>query len=68
VLRRVPTVFAKLFSWLRLDIPKELVEQTEISRLAVDWCSPEAGAAPRAFGDAWLNIHAIRRALGGDAG
>ncbi len=49
-----PEVFVKLFSWLRLEIPEELVEKTEISNLALDWCSPEAGAAPRAFGNAWL--------------
>ncbi len=49
-----PEVFAKLFSWLRLEIPEKLVEETKISKLSADWCSPEAGAAPRAFGDAWL--------------
>jgi RES domain-containing protein len=49
-----PEVFAKLFSWLRLEIPDELVEETEISKLGADWCAPESGAGPQAFGNAWL--------------
>ncbi len=47
-------VFSKLFSWLRLEIPEELIEKTEISKLPADWCAPEAGSAPRAFGNSWL--------------
>lgn len=49
-----PDIFAKLFSWLPLEIPDELVEEAEISELPADWCLPEAGAATRAFGNAWL--------------
>lgn len=49
-----PGTFARLFSWLPLEIPERLIEQTDESRLAPGWCQRETNPISRAYGDVWL--------------
>lgn len=48
------SVFYRLFSWLRLEIPPTLVEPLDITALPHGWDSDETNATTRSIGDAWL--------------
>jgi RES domain-containing protein len=50
-----PETFARLFSWLPLEIPEGIVERLDISRLPAGWSNDEANMTSRAAGDAWLH-------------
>lgn len=50
-----PAAFAKLFSWVPLEIPEECVERLDLAKLTPGWSSDETNLSCRALGDAWLN-------------
>lgn len=47
-------VFYQLFSWLRIECPKEIVETRDVATLPTGWHSDETSAAARTVGDEWL--------------
>jgi RES domain-containing protein len=47
-------VFARLFSWVKLDIPENLVDWADLSTLPNNWSSDEGSLAARSLGDTWL--------------
>lgn len=49
-----PGVFARLFSWVEIDIPGDLVERLDDSRLPKGWCADETNMSSRATGDEWI--------------
>jgi RES domain-containing protein len=49
-----PEAFARLFSWFSAEIPDELVEVLEESKLPPGWCADETTAATQRIGDAWI--------------
>lgn len=42
------------FTLLSIDVPDRLIEWIDIQQLPADWAAPEAPAALRLFGDAWI--------------
>lgn len=49
-----PEVFARLFSWIPLEIPEDAIETLDESKLPTDWCADETSISSRSIGDAWL--------------
>ncbi|HEY1120069.1 MAG TPA: RES family NAD+ phosphorylase [Haloferula sp.] len=49
-----PEAFARLFSWFAVEIPDELIEVLEESKLPPGWCADETTAATQVIGDAWI--------------
>lgn len=49
-----PEAFARLFSWVPLEIPENAIERFDETRLPKGWCADETNAATRAIGDAWI--------------
>ena len=49
-----PDAFARLFSWIALEIPDDSVERLNPSILPADWSADEVNSASQATGDAWL--------------
>jgi len=49
-----PEVFARLFSWIPLEIPEDLIERTDVSKLAQGWGGLETNHTSRSHGDAWI--------------
>jgi len=49
-----PEAFARLFSWIPLEIPENLIEEIEREFLPYDWFGDESHASTQAVGDAWL--------------
>lgn len=49
-----PEAFARLFSWMPLEIPDDLVETLDSTNLATGWHDDETNSASRSTGDAWL--------------
>jgi len=49
-----PDVFGKLFSWVSLEIPPEILETLEPENLPAGWNADESSQISRAYGDAWL--------------
>ncbi len=47
-------VFNRLFSWLHLEFPSELIEPIDITTLPCGWQADETNAAARSVGDRWL--------------
>jgi RES domain-containing protein len=50
-----PEVFGKLFSWVSLEFPPDLVETLEPGGLPTGWNDDESSRNTRAIGDAWLS-------------
>ena len=48
-----PEVFARLFSWISLEIPEDSVERLDPAMLPADWLADETSASSRAIGDGW---------------
>ncbi len=55
-----PEAFARLFSWVKLEIPEDSIENLDETHLPSGWCAAETNATSRAIGDAW--IHSRRTA------
>lgn len=49
-----PEAFARLFSWVSLEIPEDVVERLDAAKLVVGWSDDEANLASRSVGDSWL--------------
>jgi RES domain-containing protein len=49
-----PEVFGKLFSWVLLEIPSEMLETLNPETLPAGWNDSESSRISRAIGDAWL--------------
>ncbi len=49
-----PEVFARLFSWVPLEIPEDAIEILDESKLPAGWCADETRISSRSIGDAWL--------------
>ncbi len=49
-----PEVFARLFSWVPLEIPEDAIETLDESKLPISWCADEASIPSRSIGDTWL--------------
>jgi len=49
-----PESFARMFSWFAMEIPDELVEVLDESKLPSTWCADETTAATQVIGDAWV--------------
>lgn len=45
---------ARLFSWVRLKIPEDSIQQTDELRLPKGWCADETNVSSRGIGDAWI--------------
>ncbi len=56
-----PETFARLFSWVRLEIPQDSIETLDKSKLPIGWCDDEASISSRSIGDAWF--HSMRTAV-----
>jgi len=56
-----PEAFARLFSWFAVEIPDELAEALDESKLPPGWCADETTAATQVIGDQW--IHSQRSAV-----
>lgn len=48
-----PETFARLFSWVAVEIPDGSVESLSISALPPNWSADEIPTATRVLGDAW---------------
>lgn len=46
--------FARLFSWISLEIPGDCVERVDPYHLAPGWLSDETNSSSQAVGDKWL--------------
>ena len=46
--------FARLFSWIPLEIPGDCVERVDPYHLAPGWLSDETNSSSQAVGDKWL--------------
>ncbi len=49
-----PDAFARLFSWIPLEIPENTIETLDESKLPTGWCADETSISSRSIGDAWL--------------
>ncbi len=49
-----PEAFARLFSWVSLEIPNDLMERVDPTRLPAGWLADETNASSQSVGDAWL--------------
>ena len=49
-----PEAFARLFSWVPLEIPGDLIERLDPATLPVRWRDDETNSSSRSVGDAWL--------------
>jgi RES domain-containing protein len=49
-----PDAFARLFSWIALEIPDDSVERLNPAILPAGWSADEMNTASQATGDAWL--------------
>ncbi len=49
-----PEAFARLFSWVPLEIPEDCVERVNTNTLAPGWSSDETNSASQSVGDKWL--------------
>ena len=49
-----PETFARLFSWVPLEIPEDDIEKLDETKLARGWCADEINATSRSIGDAWI--------------
>jgi RES domain-containing protein len=49
-----PEVFGKLFSWVSLEIPPDLVETQKPASLPFGWNDDESSRISRAIGETWL--------------
>lgn len=49
-----PEAFARLFSWVSVEIPDDLVERVDPARLPASWLADETNASSQSVGDAWL--------------
>ncbi|MEX1116444.1 MAG: RES family NAD+ phosphorylase [Akkermansiaceae bacterium] len=49
-----PEVFARVFSWVSLEIPDEAVETLDLGTLASGWDADEVRPASQTVGDRWL--------------
>lgn len=52
-----PDAFARLFSWVSLEIPDAILEYLAPGNLPKGWLAPETNSASQAVGDAWLRSH-----------
>ncbi len=50
-----PDAFARLFSWVRLEIPEDSIEKLDETHLPSGWRADETNASSRAIGDAWIH-------------
>jgi RES domain-containing protein len=49
-----PEAFARLFSWIKLEIPTELTISQDEASLPGNWCADELKAATCSIGDEWI--------------
>lgn len=49
-----PEAFARLFSWVPLEIPDDAIEELDETKLARGWCADETNSTSRSLGDAWI--------------
>ena len=49
-----PESFARLFSWIPVEIREEFVERLDTAVLTAGWSAAEANPASQAVGDSWL--------------
>lgn len=49
-----PEAFARMFSWFGMEIPDELIELLDESKLPPGWCADETTGATQVIGDAWV--------------
>ncbi|MES2924077.1 MAG: RES family NAD+ phosphorylase [Verrucomicrobiota bacterium] len=49
-----PAAFARLFSWVPLEIPEDLMERLDSATLSDRWCDDETNSSSQFIGDAWL--------------
>ncbi len=49
-----PEAFARLFSWVPLEIPGDLMEQLDPATLPNRWHEDETNSSSQSVGDAWL--------------
>jgi len=59
-----PEAFARLFSWIQLEIPTELIVSQDESSLPRNWCADETKAATCVIGDQWIrSLHGVALAV-----
>ena len=56
-----PEAFARMFSWIAVEIPDELIEVLDESKLPPGWCADETTGATQVIGDAW--VRSLRSAV-----
>lgn len=49
-----PDAFKRLFSWVPVEIPEDLVERLDPSRLPANWNTDETNPTSQSVGDSWL--------------
>lgn len=49
-----PDAFKRLFSWLPLEIPEDLVERLDPAQLPANWNTDETNSMSQSVGDVWL--------------
>ncbi len=49
-----PEAFARLFSWVGIEIPGDLIERLDDGHLLKGWCADETNMSSRSIGDAWI--------------
>ncbi|MEO7100712.1 MAG: RES family NAD+ phosphorylase [Luteolibacter sp.] len=49
-----PEAFTRLFSWAPLQIPDDLLETLDETKLPRGWCADETNSTSRSVGDTWL--------------
>ena len=49
-----PEAFARLFSWIPLEIPEDCVERVNTNTLVQGWGNDETNSASQSVGDKWL--------------
>jgi RES domain-containing protein len=49
-----PEAFARLFSWVPLEIPGDLIERLDPATLPERWRDDETNSSSQSVGDAWL--------------
>lgn len=49
-----PECFARLFSWVGIEIPESAIERMDESLLPKGWCADETNVSSRALGDEWV--------------
>ncbi|MEO5914006.1 MAG: RES family NAD+ phosphorylase [Luteolibacter sp.] len=49
-----PEAFARLFSWIPLEIPDGQIEEIDDAQLPNAWCADETNISSRHLGDTWL--------------